>query len=295
MFDLGVSQDFSYANAGDCQLDYFHRRTTTDDLYFVVNRRAEPCRTTVTFRTHDRQPELWNPVYGTIEHVRDFEQKQQETSFDLELPANGSVFVVFRDRNTPQASEAYTGNSIAIGTGATRELRGPWNVHFDPAWGGPAEVTFPALTDWSTSDDKQIRYYSGTAAYKKAFHFQGDVRPGEAVWLDLGEVKNLARVYLNGKDLGVAWTSPYRVDLTPALIAGENQLRIEVVNLWPNRLIGDAALPESKRRTKTNITKFTSDATLLPSGLLGPVQLITPSRPMNTSTVDASPEENSGQ
>jgi len=151
-----------------------------------------------------------------------------------------------------------------------QELTGAWDVAFDPQWGGPDHVVFGRLQDWSLSDDPRIRYYSGKAVYTKEFNFKAVA--GAAVFLDLGAVKNIARVAVNGKDLGIVWTAPWQIDISSALRGGSNQLRIEVINLWPNRLIGDAGLPAEKRLTHTNIA-FKSDAPLLSSGLLGPVTL----------------------
>jgi hypothetical protein len=161
------------------------------------------------------------------------------------------------------------------------ELTGAWEVGFDPRWGGPAQVRFDQLQDWTSSDDPRIRYYSGKAVYSKEFDYkaasggrpqQGQKTFQQPVYLHLGTVKNIARVYLNDKDLGVVWTAPWQVDLTPALISGRNRLKIEVINLWPNRLIHDAGLPPEQRLTHTNIP-VKKDDPLLSSGLLGPVVL----------------------
>jgi hypothetical protein len=157
-----------------------------------------------------------------------------------------------------------------------KELAGSWEVSFNPDWGGPASVVFEHLEDWIKRPEEGIRYYSGTATYRKRF----ELSPSDAqklkptAFLDLGIVRNLARVRLNGRDLGIIWTAPWRVEITGAVKAGSNDLEIEVVNLWPNRLIGDARLPKEQRRTVTNVEKFNKpDAVLLGSGLLGPVTL----------------------
>ena len=154
------------------------------------------------------------------------------------------------------------------------EIAGPWKVSFDPKWGGPGSVVFETLEDWTKRPEPGIRYYSGTATYRKAFDLPETSRGRNArIHLDLGRVKNLAAVRLNGKDLGVVWTAPWRVEITEAVKPTGNRLEIDVVNLWPNRLIGDAALPPEKRLTKTNVTTYKKDSPLLPSGLLGPVVL----------------------
>ena len=120
-----------------------------------------------------------------------------------------------------------------------------------------------------------MKHFSGTATYRKTFPVSGLPSPVSKTFLDLGMVGHSAKVRLNGKDLGVLWCAPRRVDITDALKSGENELEIEVVNSWPNRLIGDAKLPKEQRRTRTNITQYEQPEcqTLVPSGLLGPVTL----------------------
>jgi hypothetical protein len=153
-------------------------------------------------------------------------------------------------------------------------LDSAWDVSFDPKWGGPAKIRFDALTDWTKHAEKGIKFYSGTAIYRKTFTMSAASNNGRQLILDLGEVREVAEVRLNGQDLGVVWSKPARVNITSALKAGVNELEVSVVNLWPNRLIGDAGLPPEKRVTETNMRKFVSKSPLLPSGLLGPVQLL---------------------
>jgi hypothetical protein len=157
---------------------------------------------------------------------------------------------------------------------SSQTLTGPWTVRFDPALGGPsAPVNFDTLQDWSRSRDSSICYYSGTALYRQSFNGHPDPSVSRGrVLLDLGEVNNIARVRLNGIDCGVAWTSPYEVDISKAVKMGVNELEIEVTNTWANRLTGDHALPEGKRITWTT-APYHLDGKLLPAGLLGPVQI----------------------
>jgi dienelactone hydrolase len=179
-------------------------------------------------------------------------------------------------------------------------VSGPWQVSFDPKWGGPAEpVEFAELTDWSTHDDPRIRYYSGTATYRKSFMLSETdlARSGGPLLLDLGAVEVMAQVRLNGHDCGVAWKPPYRVEIGGAARAGENQLEVAAVNLWINRMIGDEQLPldgawkdsetllewpewflngqsrESGRYTFTSCRHYQADSPLVASGLLGPVTI----------------------
>ena len=147
----------------------------------------------------------------------------------------------------------------------------PWEIAFTPGWGAPAEVRMSKLASWTESSDEGVRHFSGTATYATNFEIPAKL-PGHArVLLDLGEVRETARVAVNGKEIGVAWKRPFELDVTSAVKLGTNSLKVQVTNLWPNRIIGDQSLPENKRFTHTNITKFKADSALIPSGLLGPV------------------------
>jgi hypothetical protein len=135
-------------------------------------------------------------------------------------------------------------------------------------------VLFDSLEDWSRRPEPGIKYYSGKAIYRKTFDLPDQtIVAGQKCVLDLGNVKNLARIKLNGHDLGVVWCAPWRVEVTGVVVGGKNRLEIEVANLWPNRLIGDLSLPEGQRHTWTTVNPYTKDSPLLPSGLLGPVTL----------------------
>ncbi|MFH1742572.1 MAG: glycosyl hydrolase [bacterium] len=153
------------------------------------------------------------------------------------------------------------------------DIVGPWEVYFPKGWGAPESKVFEKLISWTEDSEPGVKYFSGTACYKKEFTISSEQMLGNSLFLDLGVVKNIAEVTLNGKDLGILWSPPFRVDITTAVKEGLNQLKIKVTNLWPNRLIGDAFLLEEKRFTQTNITKFKKDSPLLESGLLGPVRI----------------------
>jgi hypothetical protein len=269
---MNIPPDFAYTGlSSGGELDWIHRRTDDADIYFVASRWDGAEKVDLTFRVAGRQPELWNPVTGTIRDAVAFTQKDGRTTVPLEFEPRGSVFVVFRKPISHDAS----GTAAANDTPFTRqaELTGAWEVSFDPKWGGPENVTFDSLVDWTKRPEQGIKYYSGTAVYRKNFNLAALPAAGQKLWLDLGEVHEEAVVKLNGRELGVVWTRPARVDISAAVRAGENNLEISVVNLWPNRLIGDAALPPEKRFTETNIRKFVATTPLLPSGLLGPVTI----------------------
>jgi hypothetical protein len=255
-------------------LDWIHRRDGETDFYFVANLGDRSASARVAFRATGRQPEWWDAVTGQVRDLPDFRMEQARTIVPLKFEAKQSHFVVFR-RRAPEIGGSGRGANFPE-AGVVAELTGPWEVTFDPRWGGPsAPVTFAKLGDWTQRAEPELRYYSGAATYRYRFD---DRTPSEKpaanrMFLDLGVVKNLAAVRLNGMELGVVWTAPWRVEITAALKPAGNVLEIEVVNLWPNRLIGDAALPPEKRHTTTNVKKFKKDSPLLSSGLLGPVTL----------------------
>lgn len=174
------------------------------------------------------------------------------------------------------------------------EIAGPWELNFPPNWGAPAKITLDKLISWTEHADPGVKYFSGTAAYRKTFAWDAAKQAGERYVLDLGRLKNIAEVELNGRSLGILWKPPYRVDVTDALKQGENTLVVKITNLWPNRLIGDEQLPEDRewngiqlkawpqwvldgkpsptgRLTFTTWHHWTKDDEPLPSGLFGPV------------------------
>jgi hypothetical protein len=268
---LNVPPDF----VSDGDLRYLHRRDGGAEIYFVANRTDRDMNAACTFRVAGKRPELWDPVTGTCRLARAFTQTNGCTTVPLEFAPHGSLFVIFRK----SARALGTGRNFPSFTKVC-ELTGPWEVRFDPKWGGPERVTFAALDDWSKRPEDGIKFYSGTATYRKDFDFPKPsiVNRQSSILLDLGKVVVMAQVKLNGKDLGVVWTGPYRVDITTAAKPGANTLEITVVNLWPNRLIGDQSLPEEKRFTWTTWNPFNKDSPLLVSGLLGPVEILSTER-----------------
>lgn len=154
-------------------------------------------------------------------------------------------------------------------------VKGAWKVAFDPQWGGPSSVQFDSLMSWTDHPDPGVQFYSGEAVYENTFDFPAPIDSNRRLWLDLGEVKDvgIASIQLNGKNLGIVWTPPFRVEITDSIQAGKNDLKIGVINTWRNRLVGDRDLPEDEKYTKTNIT-IRPEWELLPSGLLGPVTIL---------------------
>jgi hypothetical protein len=277
--------------SGGAELDWLHRRDGQQDIYFVANLSEQSASVEALFRVGARQPELWDPVTGDVRDLLEYRQERGCVSVPLQFAPKQSFFIVFRRafqragttdaRNFPELTEV-------------ARLTGPWDVRFDAHLGGPGTVTFQQLDDWTKHPEEGIRYYSGKATYRKRF----DLPSGRyRRWcLDLGEVKNLAHVRVNGQDAGIVWTAPWRVDIGKWVRAGQNEVEVDVVNLWPNRLIGDGRLPRERRMTRTNVRTYNTPAPvphycdtdascaeslqmgpppdLLRSGLLGPVTLL---------------------
>ena len=267
-----IPPDFVFQDSDEkTSLDYIHRRDGATEIFFVINPSKQATNVRCLFRVAKKQPELWNPVTGEIKNAAAWSQVDGRTVVPLEFAPCGSWFVVFRKPVAADAHGDAPSNTFEAKT--VQKIAGPWKVEFDPKWGGPASAVFEELTDWSNSPDDRIRFYSGTATYRKDFQFTDVLQNNRRFFLDLGELHELARVRLNGVDLGVVWAKPFRVEITGAIKKGENRLEIEVVNFWPNRIIGDQSLPPEKRFTTTNIRAFKKDTPLMPSGLLGPVHI----------------------
>lgn len=282
---LAPDVEFLQATASS-RFDWIHRQDGSTDLYFISNQAAAPAAAEVAFRATGRQPELWDAVTAEMRDLPVWREEAGRTFVPLEFAPRQSFFVVFRKPSTARPAAVATNFPR---TRSVLELAGSWEIAFAPEWGGPAKVVFERLDDWTQRPEDGIRYYSGTAVYRKRFELP-DLRPAGRLFLALGTVHNLARVKLNGREAGVVWTAPWQTEITTAARAGANDLEVEVVNLWPNRLIGDATLPKEKRFTVTNVRTYDTmasgtygcktcearqksgqPAALLPSGLLGPV------------------------
>ncbi len=248
-----------------------HRTGDDFDIYFISNQQARKRTISISLRKADYMPELWDaltaktylPIYWKVNDGR--------TELRLDMEANGSVFIVMRNKtdNTP-LEIAKIGSPQDI-----LELTNTWKVNFNSDFGGPGDTrTFSNYDDWSKQSENSIKYYSGTVTYTKEFEFR-QIKNTEDIWLDFDHVANLAEVFVNEINCGVAWTAPYRVNIGNALRAGNNLLRIEVTNTWANRLIGDEQLPEEKRITWTNKSPVSmKNRPLLPAGILGKVKLV---------------------
>jgi hypothetical protein len=215
-------------------------------------------------------PEVWDAVTGKLWAATSWRTENYRTILPIKLAANGSIFIILAKSTNKligDKSKNWTDTKIV------KTLTGDWQIKFDANLGGPRNVViFNELQDWSKNLDSAIKYYSGTARYTKSFNYNL-AKPAQPIWLDMGYVANIAEVTLNGVSCGVAWTKPYRVEISKALKRGNNQLVIEVTNTWANRLKGDQRLPEGKRVTATTAPFRLEGKPLLPAGLLGAVTI----------------------
>ena len=271
----GFGPDFSVVarDANELDLDFIHRRTPEADIYFVSNKTDRPLGATCTFRVTGRTPELWMPDTGAIRRCKAWEPVGRGTKVDLSLAPYDSAFVVFRDG----AKEKGAAGEQTVAT--THAIAGPWHVHFPEGWGAPASKVFPELISWTEDSDEGIKYFSGVATYRNQFDAPaGQPDRNTRLLLDLGQVRFIAEVFMNGRSVGTIWKPPFRVDITDVIKPGRNELAVEVANTWSNRLVGDART-EGRDFCRTNIARSLTwqvpwkETPLLASGLLGPTTL----------------------
>ncbi len=273
--EMGVGPDFTVLKGGSQegpgQVDYIHRRSENADVYFVCNSAREAKSLLCRFRDAAGRPEIWYPVSGEIGSPKAVtRQPDNSCHIELDLPAVGSVFVVFRrDGRVPERTGDLYGETSAERT----PIMGKWMVKFPPGRLAPESVVWDKLIDWTSSGQAGIKYFSGTATYSIPMEMP-QTASGDH-WLDLGTVCEVGEVSMDGQDLGTVWTYPFRVKVPARLLRkGSHLLEVKVTNVWNNRLVGDLFLPEGERITRTNLQgQHTKNSPLVPSGMLGPVTL----------------------
>ena len=292
--DFEAKRAGSSDSQADSRIRYIHRRAGETDIYFLANGSTEVSTVNCSFRVRGKLPELWYPDSGSTMALMAYEEKGGCTRVQMRFEPTESVFVVFRRPADPAGRIAVLQSSehekeigvppaldlmrkeimrpgsyvLHMADGQKREvecgdlakpasINGPWQVAFDPKWGGPAKVSFEKLDDWSKRAEEGIKYYSGAATYSTTFNVGADAMklPHARWYVDLGKVAVMAEVRVNGKDLGIAWKTPYRLDATKAVKAGVNTLEAKVVNLWINRQIGDEQLPDDCDRNPNGTLK----------------------------------------
>lgn len=266
---LKIKPDFSYDKPSPkTKLLFVHRKLKEGELYWVNNRNANEENLTASFRLSGKTPEIWHPETGKKE-AASYSIENGITKVELHLNPEDAIFILFREKasSNSKAVPAKKENDVLT-------VNGDWTVNFQKDRGAPATATFNTLTDWTTHFDPGIKYFSGTASYfntitidKQQLNNKGEL------WLDLGAIKNIAEVFINGKAIGAVWNRPYRINISGSLKPGSNTLEIRVTNLWVNRLIGDMQ-PGATKYTFTTMPFYQANAPLAASGLLGPVRII---------------------
>lgn len=264
-----VAPDVEFAGrSSGAQLLTLHRKTEDADIYFISNQGEAAETLEATFRVAGRRPELWRADAGTVEALS-YRLSGDRVTAPLRLEPHDAVFVVLR---SPASGPAWTAPEVR--TVGETVLKGPWTLTFEPGRGAPEKVAFPELKSWTEAAEPGVKYFSGHAIYRQTLTLPADwTKGGRRTLLDLGEVRELATVSVNGQRLETLWHAPYRLDITRAVRPGRNLLEIEVVNLWPNRLIGDKQ-PGAKPVAFAPQSPYRADSALLPSGLLGPVKVV---------------------
>lgn len=268
---LNIAPDFTYSKPKQStKLLYVHRKLSNGDLYWVNNRNHNVENLEATFRITGKVPEIWHPETGKTE-LASYDIANGVTKVNLHLQPDDAVFVVFKSPATK--------TSFTLPATTEKELitvDGSWNVAFQSNRGAPANTPFDQLNSWTESTDPGIKYFSGAAMYTKTINADASLfnNKKSEICMDLGDVKNIAEVMVNGKSSGIVWKQPFRLNVTNALKPGTNKLEIKVTNLWVNRLIGDQQPGVINKITYTTMPFYKADSPLLPSGLLGPVKIV---------------------
>jgi hypothetical protein len=264
---LGVAEDLIIKKQ-EAEILYVHRTTADKEIYWLNNRSDNNNIATISFRVKGKTPKLFNPITGELNAVS-YSTINGRTEINLTFTPWDAFFVVFEGITTQLNVQLPSWKSTS-----TRAINGPWHVHFQKDRGAPEKaVTFDQLTSFTSSTDNGIKYFSGIATYMNTFEINS-LDKNEKIILDLGEVKNLAEVFINGKSAGIVWKKPFVVNIASLLIKGGNTIEVKVVNSWVNRLVGDMQ-PGVTKIGFTTMPLFKVDSPLEPAGLLGPVQLIT--------------------
>lgn len=270
----GCSPDMRVA--ADTPALYTHRALNGMDIYFVSNQSNRELTFSPEFRVQGMRPECWYPTTGEMRPLTGYEASGTGTIVPLRLHGHESVFIVFKGKADPAARADVELNYPRAQKLFTIEA--PWTVEFDnPYMDFRKTVTMEKLINLNTSNDKDLKYYSGTIRYSSAFDL--DAKPAGTLYINLHEVHVMAKVKINGEYVGGVWTSPHRLDITDFVKVGKNTVEVEIVNTWANRVIGDLNLPENERKIWMIHNGWSKDSPVPGSGLVGPVVLETVTYP----------------
>lgn len=263
--ELEIAKDVDVTET-DHNILFRHRNKGDNHIYWLNNRSVDGTSAKISFRVQGKKPQKWNPQTGVISDVL-YSMQDNRTIVDLDFDSWDAFFILFINDTK---EESFALPKMTEKTMTT--IEGPWEVSFQKDRGAPSNVTFESLQSWTENPDETINYFSGTATYTNSFDLP-EIQEGATYQIDLGDVKNVAEVILNGQNLGTVWKIPFVVKADEALKSGENTLEIKVTNTWVNRLIGDAKKKPGERITFTTMPFYQGDEPLLTSGLLGPVEI----------------------
>lgn len=267
--EIGVAPDVEISGAPSAEILFLHRAVDNSHIYFLTNRRAEAEALDVRFRVTGKRAEIWRADSGSSERVG-YRQDGEHTVVHLNMAPNDAYFVVFREPADATATAIPERSWVPLGTALNN-----WSVDLQPATGVAGKsIRLDGLRSLTEQADPDVRYFSGIATYKSSFTLPASHKAGTPLHLELGKVGDLAEVTVNDKRVGTVWKYPYIVDVSGVARRGTNRVEVRVANLWKNRLIGDAQ-PGAVKTTFTTLPTYQPAAPLRPSGLIGPVRLLT--------------------
>ncbi|MAU71193.1 MAG: glycoside hydrolase [Pseudozobellia sp.] len=251
----------------DHDIRFRHRATGDSHIYWLNNRSAQAIKSKLGFRVTGKKPQKWNPQTGEVSDIG-YSTSENQTWIDLDYTPWDAFFILFIDETDQNSFSVPEADSETIA-----EINGPWQVAFQGNRGAPSSKAFEDLVSWTDQEEEGIKHFSGTATYSNTFSIS-NIEDGAKYTLDLGEVKNIAEVSVNGNAIGTLWKTPFTIDISDALKSGDNTLEVKVTNTWVNRLIGDAVKEPAQRITFTTMPFYRGGEELLPSGLMGDVKIL---------------------
>ncbi|WP_373496473.1 glycosyl hydrolase [Aquiflexum sp.] len=284
--ELAIPPDFEISGTDnhDLHIDFVHRVTDNEDIFFISNSSTKQEKITAVFRVdQDSKLEIWDAETGLIQRDVNYTKVKNGLQLELTMDPLASRFVIFRKYTTGKNDD---GLYYDLQKGLQKKLQSKnihqsidlssqWNISFDPDWGGPKSIKLDRLISWSDLEDEGANYYSGAADYTREFSIEEAAlsQDVEAI-VSFENVQEMAQVFVNGKDCGIVWLPPYSTRITPHLKVGKNMITVKVINTWNNRIVGDLRNPGKTHFTQTNAkSKFTKNSPLLQSGLMGKAEI----------------------
>ena len=269
LLKMGIDKDVRFSKELNADVHWIHRCIKDTDIYFISCRSDTIQQIDFSFRINGKQAQRWYPDNGKIEDAS-FRIIDNRTIVPVKLDPDESVFIVFRENTKEKYRKVplYSESVIA-------EINGPWKVNFPAGWGAPDSVEFTDLVSWTEFTSPGIKYFSGTASYTTHVEIRAAwLKSGHPILLDLGKVRDIAEIFINGQEVAALWKAPYKTDIKKYLRPGINLLQIKVTNQWTNRLAGDQLLPDDQKVLDSFIPWFWGKWEPMQSGLMGPVKIM---------------------